>query len=212
MDLLKREQVKYVFRPPRYSTLWAPVLTRLSTWRYLRAKFKVEDVAVEGADRVRELVGGGHMVLVAPNHADHADPHTLVRTSVITRSPFNADLAKTIPLINVVNERFKKHSGGRDLSDVPVRAFTGFMALMDAINRAGSTNPEKIRQALVNTNIPPDQLIVPWRGIKFGPDGHNTLSRGILMQAQQGNYCTIYPFELASCKVMYPIPSWKQKQ
>ena len=129
----------------------------------------------------------------------------------ITRSPFNNDLAKTIPLINEVNERFKVHSGGRELSDVPVRALTGFLTLIDAINRAGSTDPEKIRVALTETDIPPEKLIVPWRGIKFGADGHNILQRGILMQIQQGSYCTIYPFELASCAVVYPMPSWKEK-
>lgn len=154
-------------------------------------------------------------LLIAQN-AGYTDP-TFITTmgadaeGVITRSPFNNDLAKNIPLINEVNERFKKKSNGRDLSDVPVRAFTGFLALVDAINRAGSTEPEKIRQALTQTDISPDKLIVPWRGIKFGPDGHNTMVRGILMQVQGGNYCTIYPFELAACEVVYPMPTWKQK-
>lgn len=154
-------------------------------------------------------------LLVAQN-AGYTDP-TFVSTmgkdaeGVITRSPFNNDLAKTIPLINEINTRFKKYSNGRDLSDVPVRAFTGFMALADAINRAGSTDPEKIRKALTETNIPADQLIVPWKGIKFGPDGQNLLIRGILMQVQNGTYCTIYPFELASCDVVYPMPTWQQK-
>lgn len=154
-------------------------------------------------------------LLIAQN-AGYTDP-TFVSTmgkdaeGVITRSPFNNDLAKTIPLINEINARFKKYSNGRDLSDVPVRAFTGFMALADAINRAGSTDPEKIRKALTETDIPADQLIVPWKGIKFGPNGQNLLIRGILMQVQNGSYCTIYPFELASCDVVYPMPSWQQK-
>ncbi len=154
-------------------------------------------------------------LLVAQN-AGYTDP-TFLKTlgadaeGAITRSPFNSDLAKTIPLIDKVNARFKAHSGGRDLSDVPVRAFTGFLALMDAINRAGTTDPEKIRMALSETDIPPEKLIVPWRGIKFGPDGHNVLQRGILMQVQKGKYCTIYPFSLASCDVVYPMPSWKEK-
>jgi len=154
-------------------------------------------------------------LLVAQN-AGYTDP-TFLSTlgkdaeGVITRSPFNTDLAKTIPLINEVNAAFKKHSNGRDLSDVPVRAFTGFMVLADAINRAGSTDPEKIRVALTETDIPPEKLIVPWRGIKFGPDGHNMLVRGILMQVQNGKYCTIYPFDLASCEVVYPMPTWEEK-
>lgn len=154
-------------------------------------------------------------LLVAQN-AGYTDP-TFIATlgndaeGVITRSPFNTDLAKTIPLITEVNEAFKKHSNGRDLSDVPVRAFTGFMVLADAINRAGSTDPEKIRQALVATDMPADQLIVPWRGIKFGPDGQNLLVRGILMQVQKSQYCTVYPFELASCELVYPMPTWEEK-
>jgi branched-chain amino acid transport system substrate-binding protein len=154
-------------------------------------------------------------LLVAQN-AGYTDPTfigTLGRDAegVITRSPFNTDLAKTIPLINEVNEAFKKHSGGRALSDVPVRAFTGFMVLADAINRAGSTNPEAIRKALTETDMSSDKLIVPWRGIKFGPDGQNQLVRGILMQVQNGKYCTVYPFELASCELVYPMPTWEEK-
>ena len=70
-----------------------------------------------------------------------------------------------------INAIFKKHSNGRDLSDVPARNFTGFMTLLDAINRAGSTDPEKIRVALATTNIPADQLIVPYRGVKFDATG-----------------------------------------
>ncbi len=154
--------------------------------------------------------------LVVAQNAGYTDP-TFLKTlgadaeGMITRSPFNNDLADTIPMIKKVNALFKQKSNGRDLSDVPVRAFTGFLALADAINRAGSTDPEKIRKALTETNISPDKLIVPWRGIKFGPDGHNLLQRGILMQVQNGKYCTIYPFELASCELVYPIPSWNKK-
>ena len=85
------------------------------------------------------------------------------------------------------------------------------MTLFDAINRAGSTEPEKIRTALAATNIPPDQLIVPYRGVRFATTGQNELVRAILMQVQKGKYCTIYPFELASCQVLYPTPTWAEK-
>jgi branched-chain amino acid transport system substrate-binding protein len=154
-------------------------------------------------------------MLIAQN-SGYVDP-TFISTmgnkaeGVISRSPFNTDLAKTIPMIGAVNEIFKKHSGGRDLSDVPARAFTGFMALAVAINNAGSTDPEKIRQALVELDIPAESLIVPYRGIKFGPDGQNAKVRGIMMQVQNGKYCTVYPYELAACDLVYPMPTWDQK-
>ncbi len=154
-------------------------------------------------------------LLVAQN-AGYTDPSFLESMGkdaegVITRSPFNTDLADRIPLIGKINALFKKNSGGRDLSDVPARAFTGFIALAEAINRAGSTDPEKIRQALTETNIPASQLIVPYKGIKFGADGQNELTRGILMQVQNGKYCTVYPYEFAACELKYPMPTWAEK-
>ena len=154
--------------------------------------------------------------LVVAQNAGFTDP-TFISTmgkdaeGAITRSPYNSDLEGRIPLLAKVNAIFKKHSNGRDLSDVPARAFTGFMTLMDAFNRAGSTDPEKLRTALVATNIPPDQLIVPYRGVKFDATGRNELVRPILMQVQKGKYCTIYPFELAACEVVYPTPTWADK-
>lgn len=154
--------------------------------------------------------------LIVAQNAGFTDP-TFISTmgrnaeGAITRSPYNADLESRIPLLPKINAIFKKYSNGRDLSDVPARNFTGIMTLLDAINRAGSTDPEKIRAALAATDIPADQLIVPYRGVKFDATGQNELVRAILMQVQNGKYCTIYPFELASCQVLYPNPTWAEK-
>jgi len=155
--------------------------------------------------------------LLLAQNAGYTDPSFISTMGkdaegVITRSPYNADLAKKIPNLAKVNELFKKNSGGRDLSDVPAREFTAFMVLMDAINRAGSTDPEKIRVALTQTNIPAKNLIIPYKGVKFSANGHNELQRGILMQVQNGQYCTVYPFEFAACEVKYPMPTWAQKK
>jgi branched-chain amino acid transport system substrate-binding protein len=127
----------------------------------------------------------------------------------ITRAPFALDLAKAKPLVGPVNELFRKQSGGRDLSDVPARAFTGFMVLADAINRAGSTDPAAIQKALRETNMPPDQLIMPWTGVRFDEGGQNTGVKAILQQIHGGEYHTIYPFEVATRDVVYPLPRWK---
>jgi branched-chain amino acid transport system substrate-binding protein len=154
--------------------------------------------------------------LIIAQNAGFTDP-TFISTmgkdaeGAISRSPYNADLEGRIPLLSKVNAIFKKHSNGREISDVPARAFTGFMTLLDALNRAGSTDPEKLRAALAATDIPADQLIVPYKGVKFDASGQNVLVRPILIQVQKGKYCTIYPFELAACQVLYPTPTWTEK-
>jgi branched-chain amino acid transport system substrate-binding protein len=133
----------------------------------------------------------------------------------ITRAPFALDMAARKPLIAQVNELFKKqkdNTTGREISDVPARAFTGFLTLADAINRARSTSPEDIRKALAATDIAGEHLIMPWTNVKFDEKGQNTGVRAILQQVQNGAYATIYPFELAAKDVVYPLAPWKDRR
>ena len=46
---------------------------------------------------------------------------------------------------------------------------------------------KKSDQALVDLDIDSSSLIVPYRGVKFGPDGQNEKTRGILMQFKMVN-------------------------
>jgi branched-chain amino acid transport system substrate-binding protein len=156
--------------------------------------------------------------MIIAQNAGYTDPRFVTEMGkeaegAITRAPFALDLAAKKPLIPIVNDMFKKLSGGRDISDVPSRVFTGFLTLVDAINRAGSTDPAAIQKALRETNIPPDQLIMmPWTGVKFDEKGQNAGVRAILQQLQGGSYHTIYPFELATKEPIYPIPAWSQRR
>ncbi|MBI3002526.1 MAG: ABC transporter substrate-binding protein [candidate division NC10 bacterium] len=155
--------------------------------------------------------------LIVAQDAGYTDPKFVAEMGkeaegAITRAPFATDLAGRKPLIPVVNEMFKKVSGGRDLSDVPARVFTGFMVLADAFNRAGSTDAAAIQRALRQTNMPAEQLLMPWTGVRFDEKGQNTGVRAILMQLQGGTYYTVYPFELAAREVIYPIPKWSERK
>jgi len=131
----------------------------------------------------------------------------------LTRAPFSTDLIGRRPVAQVVNEHYKKRSpGAKDLYDFPARAFTGMMTLLDAMNRAGSTDPEAIRKALAATSIPGDQLIMTWEGIRFDETGQNTGVRGIILQLQGEKYHTVYPFDVATKEVLYPIPKWSERK
>jgi branched-chain amino acid transport system substrate-binding protein len=91
------------------------------------------------------------------------------------------------------------------------RSFTGLFTLADAINRAKSIDPEAVRKALSETNIPGSQLIMPWAGIKFDAAGQNVLGSGIIVQVQDGKYCTVWPFSLASKEIIWPMPGWDKR-
>ena len=91
------------------------------------------------------------------------------------------------------------------------RSFTGLFTLAEAINRAKSVEPEAIRKALSETNIPGSQLIMPWTGVKFDGTGQNTLGSGIIVQVQDGIYVTVWPFDLASKDIIWPMPGWDKR-
>ncbi|MCL4458663.1 MAG: ABC transporter substrate-binding protein [Chloroflexi bacterium] len=131
---------------------------------------------------------------------------------ILSREVFALDLAGKKPLVKAVNDLYKQRYGA-NMTGVSSRNFTGTLTMLDAINRAGSTSPEAIRKALLETNIPGDQLIMPWDGVKFDPNtGQNILGRGIVVQAQGEVYYTVWPFELAAKDVIWPIPKWSERK
>ena len=134
--------------------------------------------------------------------------------SVLSREVWALGLGAKKPIVRQVNELFrKKTQAGRgqpiDMDGTSARAFVGMLVLADAINRAGSTDAEKIRAALESTDLPGDSLIMPWRGVKFDAKTHqNTLGSGILVQIQDGKYVVVYPFDLAAAEVRWPLATW----
>lgn len=130
---------------------------------------------------------------------------------VITRDVWSLDLAKNNPLIKQVNDLYFERNKA-NFTGNSSRTFTGLMTLADAINRAGSTEPEAIRKALTETNIPGNKIIMPWKGIKFDEKGQNVYGSGILVQIIDGKYNTVWPFDLATRDVVWPMPKWDQRK
>ncbi len=154
--------------------------------------------------------------MIMAQNAGHMDPAFIEAVGkdaegLCSRTEFSLDLVKAKPMLAEVNDLFKKRSG-RDFSGASARCFVGFLTLCDAINRAGSTQPEAIRDALIKTNLPADQLITPWRGVKFDETGQNALGDAIVIQYQGGKPNTVWPFNLASTEMIYPIPKWSAKK
>jgi len=131
---------------------------------------------------------------------------------MVIRSTFALDLAKRKPLVAKVNALFKKKYG-IDMSENAARSFTAPFVLADAINRAKTTEAEAVVKALLSTDIPGDQVIYPWMGIKFDPQSHqNIYAQGILVQIQDQNYVTVWPFDSAAKDVIWPFPAWKSRK
>lgn len=126
---------------------------------------------------------------------------------VVNRSAF--DIGKPGSNSYIINEMFKAKFN-RDLDDTSARWMQGFFVLADAINRAGSTEPDKIQAALKATNLTADQLMIGYRGVKFDESGQNTLSATYLIQLQGKQYVSVWPEDRATAKFAYPMKGWNK--
>ncbi len=122
------------------------------------------------------------------------------------------DLANRKPLIKAVNDLYRQRYG-INMNGTSARSFTGMLVLADAINRAGSTAPDKIREALLATDLPASQHVMPWPGVRFDPKtGQNVHATGTVVQILNGEYHTVWPPELAFREPVWPMPKWAERK
>lgn len=123
---------------------------------------------------------------------------------LLSRASFSLDMAQKRPSILKVNEMFKARAG-RDLNDNTSRQLMSILVLADAIDRAKSTDGEKVRAALAETDIPGERTIMPWKRVKFGPDGQNADADPVLIQYIGGKFVTVYPAAVAVSEPLWPM-------
>jgi branched-chain amino acid transport system substrate-binding protein len=125
---------------------------------------------------------------------------------LVSRSSFAPGKPGSIPTI--CEALYKKKSGGDGLDDGSSRGLQGFLVLADALNRAQSTDPEKLRQALAATDMKADQMVAGYNGVKFDAKGQNTLGSSLVIQMRGGQYVPVWPKEKATADVVLPYKGW----
>jgi len=91
------------------------------------------------------------------------------------------------------------------------RAHTAAMVLYYAIEEAGSTDKEKIREALANIYVPPEKIIMTWDGVKFDETGQNVLGTPCIIQIQNQEFRTVFPYDISSADFIFPMPEWSER-
>jgi branched-chain amino acid transport system substrate-binding protein len=108
----------------------------------------------------------------------------------------------------LIADMYKKKTG-YDMDDTTGRAMQAFLVLVDAIDRAGSTEPAKIQAALKATDLKPEQLMMGYKGVKFDEKGQNVLASSLIIQLQDGeNYEAVWPKASAAKTPALPYKGW----
>ncbi|HVI24531.1 MAG TPA: amino acid ABC transporter substrate-binding protein [Myxococcales bacterium] len=73
------------------------------------------------------------------------------------------------------------------------------LVFADAFQRAGSIDPQKVRDAISKTD-----MMTFFGPIKFDETGKNTAKPMVLYQVQHGDYKVVFPTKWAESKIVYP--------
>jgi branched-chain amino acid transport system substrate-binding protein len=149
--------------------------------------------------------------MVIGDDTGFSDPSFIPAVADIAQGAMNRsawDIGKPGTPTSKINDMYKAKTG-RDLDDTSGRNMQGFFALAEAINRAGSTEPEKIRETLTRTDLKPDQLMMGYNGIKFDQTGQNILASTYLIQLKGKQYQLVWPQKAATASLDWPMKGWK---
>ena len=149
--------------------------------------------------------------MIIGDDAGFADPSFLPAVGDIAQGVMNRSawaVGKPGSVTARINELFKTKTG-RELDDTSARSMQAMLVLADAINRAGSTAPDKIMAALRATDLKPDQIIMGYRGVKFDEIGENALAATYLVQLQGKDYIAVWPNVTALAPLQWPMKGWK---
>jgi branched-chain amino acid transport system substrate-binding protein len=80
------------------------------------------------------------------------------------------------------------------------------LVFVDAIERAGSLDPKKVRDALAATNME-----TFYGHVDFDDTGKNIAKPMVLRQVQKGKYVPVAPSKFASGQLIYPRPKWSER-
>jgi len=122
---------------------------------------------------------------------------------------YSADLK--VPKIQEFITKYKNRFGIEPTADDAVVA-NGVSVLVDALERAGTDNPAKLRDALKATNLNVGQYwyLIP-DGCKFDEKGQNIKQKVVTFQIRGGKWKSVYPEGFAAIEPVFPIPPWNRR-
>jgi branched-chain amino acid transport system substrate-binding protein len=98
----------------------------------------------------------------------------------------------------------------KQLDSTAAAGFTEVALIADALERAGSPDPKRVRDALSGSDVKfGDGLYLQLNGAKFDAAGNNTSAGAVVFTISGSQAFVVAPQEYANVKGVYPKPSWQ---
>lgn len=113
------------------------------------------------------------------------------------------------PKFKEINERFAKLYPGKYVDTNSGYAYLGVMVIADALERAKSTKPEDLLEALRKTNYRENPMV--GGPVQFAANGDNLNAASAMIQVLKGEVKVVLPKEAAEADYIFPAPQlWER--
>jgi branched-chain amino acid transport system substrate-binding protein len=125
---------------------------------------------------------------------------------LLTSTSWSRDIAGRSDIAKRVMELYEERYN-QPMTDTAAGTFTAVLVLAQAIDNAGSTDPQRLRAALLNLDIPARETIMPWSGVRFDASRQNAAATGVIEQRVKQAFQVVFPSELQQAEPKWPRPS-----
>jgi branched-chain amino acid transport system substrate-binding protein len=159
------------------------------------------------AETAAKLRVGAHAVVGLANAA-YSNPRFIAENRELTEHIFdgnywhNPQSARAKAVFEAYQKRFSS-----PMANHGVQGYQVTFVLKDALERAASTDRDKVRDALAKTNL--TDHILTQDAIRFDDTGENPNAMPALLQVQNGRPTVVGPARFAEAKPVFPVPKWK---
>ena len=110
-----------------------------------------------------------------------------------------------------IAEAYEKRYG-EFLMEHAGEAYVMIWVIADAVDRAASTDPGKVRDALAKTNLTKGPgSVMPGCHVEFDDKGWNKHVHPVMLQWQKGQLRTVFPESDSRVKPVWPVPDWDKR-
>jgi branched-chain amino acid transport system substrate-binding protein len=128
---------------------------------------------------------------------------------IFSAASWNYDIncAEVSPIAAAYEKRY-----GEFLMEHAGEAYVMIWVIANAIERAASTDPLKVRDALATANLTKGPgSVMPGCHVEFDDKGWNKHVHPVMVQWQKGQLRTVYPESDARVKPVWPVPAWDKR-
>jgi branched-chain amino acid transport system substrate-binding protein len=122
---------------------------------------------------------------------------------LMASTAWSREIAGRNPAAKSVMELYEERYS-QPMGETAAGAFTAVLVLAEAIDNAGSVDPQRVRSALLNLDIPGREMIMPWSGVRFDGSRQNASANGVVEQRVQDLFRVVFPGELQQAEPVWP--------